>query len=589
MKKLTLYMAFAVALITGCKKTDFDETINGEALGSFRLTAPATATSLVLNSATPTATVNITWTAAKAGVSKVPTYTWVAALKTGSLESPVLSIPSNNSGAATTLTLTQKQIDDALAAKSIAVGAKTDFIWSVVADNGSTKVQSQDVFTISITRMQDGTSPFILLGPASSSTNMEINPSSTTDEFKFNWTKSKPGNIANTVKYKVNFYKDDAASTFLFSMPSNNAGVDSLATISYKAMSDSLVKYGLTDFGTVANLKWNVTATSGNFSLVSSYTNQLYIVRLVRMYVVGSINGWNINAPLEIVADKSTGRLGKVFYTYMKLNAGDEFKFAKEPGNWGSCYGNNGVSGSGFNTGYNVGGNFSITTAGIYRLTVDLGNNKAYIQQKQVGLVGSLQSWNPASPVYGGLVAKDRFLIIGTTTATDAFKFHDGTDWDNSAPDKARYWGTTATAGLLVEPGGDITAGFAPRTRAIWDAADPQQIKYITNSAAEMRVVGDGINQAGVNDWDPASSPQMTYAGNGKWTISITLKANKDIKFLAGNAWGAFDYEDNSGQSNTTGTPRSIKWDGSNNFKTPATAGTYTITLDEYAQTVTIN
>ena len=81
----------------------------------------------------------------------------------------------------------------------------------------------------------------------------------------------------------------------------------------------------------------------------------------------------------------------------------------------------------------------------------------------------------------------------------------------------------------------------------------------------------------------------MTYGGNGVWTITIVLKANKEVKFLAGNAWGAFDYEDNSGQSQTLGTPRPIKWDGGPNFKTPTVAGTYTVTLNENTQRVTIN
>ena len=59
------------------------------------------------------------------------------------------------------------------------------------------------------------------------------------------------------------------------------------------------------------------------------------------------------------------------------------------------------------------------------------------------------------------------------------------------------------------------------------------------------------------------------------WTITIALKAKKDIKFLVGNAWGAFDYEDNSGQSQryATGVDKPIKWEGGNNFKTPTTAG----------------
>ena len=72
----------------------------------------------------------------------------------------------------------------------------------------------------------------------------------------------------------------------------------------------------------------------------------------------------------------------------------------------------------------------------------------------------------------------------------------------------------------------------------------------------------------------------MTYSGNIVWTITIAFKAKKNIKFLAGNAWGAFDYEDaGSGK---------IKWEGGNNFKTPAAAGTYTITLNENTQSVTI-
>ena len=33
---------------------------------------------------------------------------------------------------------------------------------------------------------------------------------------------------------------------------------------------------------------------------------------------------------------------------------------------------------------------------------------------------------------------------------------------------------------------------------------------------------------------------------------------------------------------------RKIKWEGGENFKTPSAAGTYTITLNEYTQTVTI-
>jgi hypothetical protein len=116
--------------------------------------------------------------------------------------------------------------------------------------------------------------------------------------------------------------------------------------------------------------------------------------------------------------------------------------------------------------------------------------------------------------------------------------------------------------------------------RAIWDGSDPLNLKYSLTPASEMRVVGNGMNIAGVNDWDPPTSPQMVYQGNGIWKATLVLKADKEIKFLAGNAWGAFDYESAGGGK--------IQYDGGPNFNTPATAGTYTITLNEYNGTYTI-
>ena len=584
----------AAGLLAGCKKANLagnDST--GEGLVAFALKTPSSGTAVVLNAATPASTVNFTWNAAVPGLHTAPTYKWIAALKTtGNLESPLISFPAGNNGSATSLSITYKSLDSLLKAAGIADGAKTDLIWSVQADNGSTKIIAQNVFNISITRFKDGATPFSILGPSSSTSVQSINPGSTTDSLKFNWTKSVPASSATGLKYKVYFYKDDASNTVLFSMNSNHAGADTLLSVSYKDFSDSLTAHGLTDASSVAALKWNVSATSGTWSQYSDYTNQLYIARLVRMYFVGSMTGWDINAPVELIADKAGARLGKVFYTYIKLAAGDEFKFVRTPGDWGSAYGNNGTSGNGYTTGFNQGGNFQIAAAGVYRITIDLGANMAWVQQKQVGLVGAIQSpsqWDPSAPIYGGIVSRNKFLILGGGAAGDEFKFHDGPAWDNSSPGLARYWGKGSANGLLDNDGSgaNLVNPGSGRLRAIWDGTDPQQVKYDLSPATEMRVVGDGLQ--GVNAWDPPTSPQMTYIGNGKWQITVALIGSKDIKFVAGNAWGAFDYEDNSGGSTATGTPRPIKWDGGDNFKTPVASGTYTITLDEYNQTLTIN
>jgi starch-binding outer membrane protein SusE/F len=579
-----LVALLGLLVIAGCKKYEFDNTVGGESITDFTLVSPATNTNLVLNAATPNEPVVITWNAAQPGVSSAIKYTWIAAPKTGSLDNPVVSIVSDNAGASPRLTVTQKQLDDALKAANIAAGAKTDLVWAVNAENAQNgKTRSTNSFNISITRFGDGVTPFAIYGPVSSSTNLEINPTSTTDFIVFKWGKALPANAANPVRYQINFATETGSlDQPLFSIASGNNGTDTTIQISWKRISDSLDAKGITDLSQVAKLKWNVKATSGTFSLWSKYENLLYILRKVSFYIVGSFTGWDINNPMEMVVDKKPDRYSKVFYSYVRLNAGDEFKFAKAKGDWGSAYGNTGGSAGSYTTGINQGGNFQITSSGIYRLTIDVGANKAYIQQKQVGIVGNMQGWDPSAPIYGGYLAPNKFLIITNSNGTDPFKFHDGPVWDNGTPDKARWWGKGSAPGTLdVDGNGDnIVANTAPRTRAIWDGTDPQQVKYELMPAAEMRLVGDAIDVAGVGQWDPGSSPQMTYIGNGRWQLTVKLFAGKQFKFLAGNAWGAFDYEDAGGGK--------IKYDGGPNFNSPGTAGTYTITLDEHTGTYTI-
>lgn len=590
MKKIIYLLSFSLILLAGCKKTDFEgNDPTGEGLVDFTLTAPASSTSVILNAATPSAPVNFSWNPSKPGLTTAPAYQVVMALKTGGdLNNPLIQF--DVTGNVTSIILTHKQLDDALKAKGIADGVKTDLIWSVKATNNSVTILSTSVFNISITRMKDGATPFILLGPVPTTSAMEINPVSTTDQITFNWTRSRPATGGPAVTYRVLFTDNNNFVAPLFSIASNNNGLDTFLVVSTKQISDSLAAHGYADLSLQANLKWTVVATSGTWKQQADYINALSILRQIKFYIVGSFTGWDINNPFEMITDKKPDRFGKVFYSYVKLNAGDEFKFVKIKGDWGSGYGNTGASGAGYTTGFNQGGNFQIAASGIYRLTIDVGNNMAYIQQKQVGFVGSVQGWNPTSPIYGAYAGRDKFLIVTNSSGSDIGKFHDGSagsPWTFGIKDD-RWWGEAGGANLDNDGnGGNLSANSTPRTRFIWDGTNGQQVKYEKSPAVEMRVVGDGLQGVGV--WNPGVSPQMTYAGNGVWTLSATLIANRDFKFLAGNDWGAFDYEDNSGGSQAIGTPRAIKWDGGGNFKTPAVGGAYTITLNEHTQTVTIN
>lgn len=576
MKKILMLAVLSVAIFAGCQKADFDSTVTGEALGTFTLNTPATNAALVLNAATPTAKVEISWVPSKPGVDATPIYKWIAALKaTGNLDAPLLEIPSDNNGADAKLTLTQKQLDDALKAKGIADGAKTDLIWSVKADNGSTQLLAGDIRNISITRMRDGVTAFILLSPASATAATTLNPVSTADSVKFKWTKALPATGGPAITYRVAFSKDNFTTT-LFTIPASNSGKDTTLSIAAKQFNDSLVKYGFTDLSQTVSLKWTVLAASGTWQQQADYINDIAFLREVNFYLVGSPNGWSIDNPLKMVVDQKADRYSTVYYTYIKLAANDEFKFFKTPGDWGSGYGDNGAGttpGS-YKTGFNVGGNFKVTSAGIYRLTIDTKNDLAYVQQKQVGVVGGMQGWTPATPLYGAYLQRDKFLIIVPSSGTDEFKFHDaslGAAWNFGIGDD-RWWG--GADGKLVQDGGDpnIKAAFTPYTRLIWDASNVQQMKYNVYQG-KLRIIGGAPV---IGDWNPANALDMDYQGNGVWKKSVTFTGSTEFKFVSAEGWDLNYGADGAG----------IIKEGGGNIT--LTAGTYTITVDEYNRTYTI-
>ena len=593
MKKIISLLIISLILFAGCKKVTFEGNVaTGEGLVDFTLKTPLSGTSYILNAGTPNELVSFAWNAAKPGLYTAPLYKIIMALKNGgSLEAPLIEFPVT--GNVTTANLTYQQLDDALKAKSIANGAKTDLIWSVQATNGSVTILSQSIFNISITRMKDGASNFVLLSPVTSTNPVTINPGSTSEFLTFRWTKSKPPTGGPAITYKVLFSLTGDFSNPLFTLNPNAAPADSMATISYKAMNDSLIKYGLTVLGNPARLKWTVVATSGTWKQQADYVNDLVIIREVKVYIVGSASpgGWDIAQSTRMIEDP---RFPGTYFSYMQLSGGNEIKFVNgqdwPPFPGAIDWGQDPAAPAGTITDNNE-NNIPVPTSGVYRVTFDLNNKKFYLQTAVangiggMGMIGNFQGWNqPANKM--SYLGVNKFILLANMNNNDEFKFHDGNAWDNSSNSLNRWFSVDNNNGgkMVVDPGSGYDnfkwTGTTGRMRAIWNGSDPLNIKYDLTPASEMRVVGNGMNIAGVNDWDPPSSPQMAYQGNGVWTATLVLKANLEIKFLSGNAWGAFDYED-------AGNGKII-WDGNNNFKTPAAAGTYTITLNEYNGTYSI-
>ena len=604
MKKFSSYisiMAAIVLLVISCKKLDFDYSSTGEAVGNFRLNSPADNAAILLNSAAPTTTVDFNWTAAAMGINSPINYTVKIALKTGSFETPLFQAPSANNGSATKLSVTHADLDAALNAAGVAANATAQIKWTVVAKNETGTEVTASPFNISITRFGIGITEFDIYAPATSTDIFTMAPISTTNFLHFKWQKVTAVPSSNAVTYKVVFVKKqyDADgnviapdfSAPLFSIASNVNGTDTLADISYQQMNDSLNAHGYSDAGQVAQLQWTVIATASTFWAKAKNFNDLYLVREISMYMVGSFQGWDPSNGIKMIPDKRTDLLNKMYYAYIYIPANTEFKFLQ-----GTAWGQPDFGDGG--TGVLVPGgstNLTITTAGVYRISMNRTTLKYDIKAGRMGFVGgaTVPGWNPPDvfPNYGmGFTSTNLFCGVHDFT-TGEWKLIDNNEWNNgsNSTDETRSYGTSGPSGSVLEINGGNFAGLstAGSRRVIWDGTNlATGPTYQIMAATEMRIVGNGMQ--GVNEWDPGTSPQMTYLGNGKWSLTLALIGGKEIKFLAGNQWGDFDYEDNSGQSTATGTPRPIQFNGGNNFKTPVTSGTYTVLLDENNQTVTI-
>lgn len=408
----------------------------------------------------------------------------------------------------------------------------------------------------------------------------------------FTWSQSFVGYTGN-----INYVLQYDSATKNFATPQEIPVGTNLLTkaLTEGEMNETALTEGVAG-GTVGKIEYRIKATTAQGAV--SYSNAAAVsissyVSIVRFYMPGSYQGatgngadWDPPTAPEFIRDIRTDATNKLYYMYIYLPANSEFKITPAR-TWDVAYGNAG--GGNIST---SGGNFSVPTAGFYRISIDRVNLKFDIREGRMGFVGGAvgAGWTPPNvfPNYA-LGNSGTNLFVGVTDFTvDGWKLLDHNDWNNGDINvtNARSYGATGGSGSSLIVNGpnmpDITT--AGRYRVIWDGRDADNVKYEMSPATQMRVVGNGM--LGVPDWDPGNSPQMTYAGNGVWTLTLDLVAAREIKFLAGDSWGAFDYEDNGAAA--APNTRKIKWEGGGNFSTPATSGSYTITLDEKAQTVRI-
>ncbi len=487
--------------------------------------------------------------------------------------------------------LTGKELNNILLNYGLALGVAKDLHIRLISSYGNNNERyTSNVIKVSATPYSD---PSVLATQNTSVTGTLATASQPSNTFS--WTgafNGYSGNVTYTLQY------DSATKNFAApkEMPIGTSVYSKVMT--QGEMNATALNSGVIG-GNLGKVEYRIKATTAQgavtYSNVVSVTIQSYIA-IVRFYLPGGYqaatgngNDWDPGTAPELVRDQRTGLFNNMYYIYIYLPANSFFKVT-EGRSWTTNYGKGAATG----TLAQNGADFSVTTAGVYRITINVNTMQYDIREGRMGFVGGAvgAGWTPSNvfPNYA-MGYSSRNLFVGTADFTaDGWKMIDNDQWNNgsNSVDETRSYGSNGPSGSSLEVNGpNMPNATAGRHRVIWDGRDVDNVKYQMMPATEMRVVGNGIT--GVADWNPGASPQMTWMGNGVWQLTLALDANEEIKFLAGNDWGAFDYEDNSGQSQTVGTPMKIQFDGGPNFKTPTVAGTYTITLNERTQTVTIN
>lgn len=224
-------------------------------LNQFNLLSPPTGITLV-TSPENNAQVNILWSKSSTGA----TYKW----KFGApnINSVLLSLSSNNSGADTVLTVTPAVVDGILAGFGLNPGDSVSGEWAVYSYNGTDSLKSTQTYNITFRRSK--LASFGLLFPPTGLTFVS-EPGNNTP-VNINWNKSADG-----VTYKWKFGAPEVAMNTILDLPSNNNGTDTVLTVTPAAVDGILAGLGLNPGDSVPG-QWAVWAYLNGDSLKSAQT-----------------------------------------------------------------------------------------------------------------------------------------------------------------------------------------------------------------------------------------------------------------------------------------------------------------------------
>ena len=263
--------------------------------------------------------------------------------------------------------------------------------------------------------------------------------------------------------------------------------------------------------------------------------------------IVGSgYNDWGNGGP---DAPFYTTETAKVYVAYVTLKDG-EIKI-RENNDWTNNFGDDGADGT-----LEAGGANIISTAGTYKVTLDLNNNTYTIEAYSWGIVGSgFNDWGNGGPdaEFHYDYTTNTFKA-GVKLLAGEIKFRLNNDWGTN-------YGDSGADGTLDAGGDNVvsTAGFYQVT------LDLKNNTYTIEAADVWGIVGSGYN-----DWGNGGPDfNFTQVNPGMYVANNVTLLNGEIKFRLNEDWA-----NNYGDDGNDGT---LENGGAN---ISSTAGKYRIVMD---------
>ena len=385
----------------------------------------------------------------------------------------------------------------------------------------------------------------------------------------FNWSNPKYATDSSTVKYILQI--DSSGRNF-----SNASSIVLTNKSSYTFVARDLNAI-LLSFG----FKYN-TAYKVDVRIVSSYANNNdqiasnvltltmtpYVVppkvtppSSKALYLVGSatVGGWNNPVP---VPTQQFTRVDSVTYQgKFYLIGGQQYLALPVNGDWSNKYAVADNTKVGLDKGGDFGFNFSDNfpgpaATGIYNIKFDFQAGKFTVTLDKsfdyLYVPGGYQGWNPgAAPTLASTAKNGSYSGYVYINGAAEFKLTSQGDWNGT------NYGAGA-AGKISTSGGNLSVASAGYYLI--------NANTVTNdysiTATTWSIVG------AFNGWGGSPDTQLTYS-NGKWTGTLVLAADSELKFRANNAWDI-----NLGDDGADGV---LDASGAN---LKVTAGTYNVTLN---------